>query len=105
MKKVIVDLAEGAPKTDESGHLELLLKSVCPYCGESVFIARQARGAGLVTLHASVGAAGCRPFDALCQSDPAEFIRLILLSAGREEVERFLERTEDEEDKDEEVIH
>lgn len=102
MKKVIVDLAEGSPRTDESGQLELLLKSVCPYCGESVFLAREAPGAGLVTLHASVGSEGCRPFDALCAGDPAEFIRDILIFAGREEVERFIERTKDEE---EELIH
>lgn len=101
MKKVIVDLAEEAPGTDESGRLELLLKSVCPYCGESVFIAREAPRTGLVTLHANVGPEGCQPFDALCRSSPEQFIRLILLSAGREEVERFLERTEDEE----ELIH
>ncbi|HYX19429.1 MAG TPA: hypothetical protein VFA98_01105 [Thermoanaerobaculia bacterium] len=101
MKKVIVDLS--APETDESGRLELLLKSACPYCGESVFIAREGPRSGLVTLHASVGPKGCQPFDALCRSNPAEFIRLILLSADRKEVERFLERTEDEED--EEVIH
>lgn len=101
-KKVIVDL--DAPETDESGRFELLLKSACPFCGESVFLAREAPGAGLVTLHASVGPKGCPPFDALCAGDPEEFIREILLFAGREEVERFIEQTKDEE-KEEELIH
>jgi hypothetical protein len=98
MKKVVVDLA--APETDESGQLELLLKSVCPYCGESVFLAREAGKEGLVTLHASAGPQGCFPFDALCFSDPEALVNEILIRAGRDEVVRFIARTEDEEDKE-----
>jgi len=103
MRKVVVDLAEAEPRTDESGQLELLLRSTCPFCGESVFLAREKDG-GLATLHGSDGERGCVPFDALFFGDPKQLMEEILLRAGRDEIERFVVRTEGE-DENKERLH
>jgi hypothetical protein len=93
MKKVTVSESVGVrPKTSADGTLELLLKSTCPFCGASVYLAKRA-GTGvderMVVLHE--GASGtCDAFDSALTHAERDLIEEVMLLAGREELERFV---------------
>lgn len=85
------------PRRDSSGRYELLLRSRCPFCDATVYLARHAEhlSENLFALHEEVphGAAPCM-FDEVVAQKPHETVKDVMKLATKKDLESFVALTE-----------
>ena len=80
------------PRTDCSGRYELLLRSTCPFCRQTVYFARAGVSEELSILHE--GSVPCRSFHVALAADREALVFAVLRLAGRQELAAFCARAE-----------
>ena len=85
------------PRTDSQGRYELLLRSRCPFCDATVYLARHTSGCseGLFALHEEtrpIDAPRCT-FDVALAQKPHDTVRDVMKLAPEGELESFFSLT------------
>lgn len=85
-------LKTARPRTDCSGRYELLLRSACPFCRQTVYFARAGSSEELSILHE--GTEPCSRFHVALQADREALVFAVLHLADRDELVAFCARAE-----------